>query len=343
MVKGYLEYIKEHFGAITIEYPPEHIFIRNPSEPKPLGLNSWVGGTGRIPMHWNNSPYLSGGFGGSGYGRFGQDPDEEGWADINTRADASFDKKMDALNLISTKLMEVSDKVPYTAIANEIMQDIDSGKLDLEDGDSGDSEKLNLIGIPVFSKTFETPTEGSPGTYFDPPDPGDSGEYETFIAEPKDSNFYKIFGVNSMKDIPSIDDTIDRYFANHKLIYPVFVSLGKGGIKLLSLLDRMAQGISNQLDSSYQEFDENYFDGGRTSFEDEELYDALDVEHYGLFKFLSKLGSHNPRDIRLSVNHRDGVKEIMTNNSPSDMAMKKNNIKSVIGDVINVPDLLKNT
>ena len=64
MVKSYLEYIAEHFGAITIERPPEDMFVKNPNLPQPLSINTWVGGTGRIPMHWNNSPYLSGGFGG---------------------------------------------------------------------------------------------------------------------------------------------------------------------------------------------------------------------------------------------------------------------------------------
>ena len=77
MVKSYSEYIKEHFGAITIEYPPEDMFTRNPSVPTPLALNTHVGGSTRLPMHWNNSPFLSGGFGGSGYGRFGSDPDGE--------------------------------------------------------------------------------------------------------------------------------------------------------------------------------------------------------------------------------------------------------------------------
>ena len=97
MVKSYSEYIKEHFGAITIEYPPEHMVVRNPNLPQPLAINTWVGGTGRIPMHWNNSPYLSGGFGGSGYGRFGQDPAGENKIDLNQEADDAYDAIFKAL------------------------------------------------------------------------------------------------------------------------------------------------------------------------------------------------------------------------------------------------------
>ena len=124
MVKGYLEYIAEHFGAITIEYPPEDMFVKNPNLPQPLSINTWVGGTGRIQMQWNNSPYLSGGFGGSGYGRFGQDPD----------GNDSSDPILDYLSAFAKieELISKVDNTEYVKIGLELKKELDSAieKLD---------------------------------------------------------------------------------------------------------------------------------------------------------------------------------------------------------------------
>ena len=155
MVKSYKEYIKEHFGAITIEYPPEHMFVRNPSVPTPLSINTHVGGIGRMPMHWNNSPYLSGGFGGAGGGRFGQDPTGE--EDINNDkrneiSDLQSDRALDYMVEKFTSIEKSLGETEYENICMSMLNDIDSGNLNLEEDDIDGTINDKILDPQILEK-----------------------------------------------------------------------------------------------------------------------------------------------------------------------------------------------
>ena len=351
MVKSYSEYIKEHFGAITIEYPPEHMVVRNPNLPQPLAINTWVGGTGRIPMHWNNSPYLSGGFGGSGYGRFGQDPAGENKIDLNQEADDAYDARFKALIELSGVANEFYQKeeIIYKDIVDTMMTSIENSDLDLNDADTGESEFLNLTGITVSSEELEAPTSGTSGTYWDPPDPGEAGEYETCVSGPE--MVIPRLGFDNVSKIPTLDDVgnvlIDN--ANIANLAAVFHKHGDLGKSALVKIIEMANTIYSKLGRVYESYDEEYQYGETARMlDDEELIDAVDVEHYGIFKYVLLLtrvimdNKGKQKEIRAEVRQTQSALDFMEiSKLRNNVAKKTYDLKNVIDRVIDIPFKLK--
>lgn len=337
MVKSYSEYIKEHFGAITIEYPPEDMFVKNPNLPQPLSINTWVGGVGRIPMHWNNSPYLSGGFGGSGYGRFGQDPDE----DINDSLDSEMDRKVQIIASISDDLYSFMDKTNYQEIAERMVKAVENGELNLEDSDEGVlNDKLNGVGIDVSVEVIDSPTPGDDGDYWTPPGGGDSGVYETHITGP--SELTNILEVSDLGKIPAIDDIVGMFMDDKNIIEKAFSEQGPIGTKCYNYLLEEATNASKKLESKYEIFDEEYFEneGSSSLPTDEMLYDLTETENYGVFKYLIDLSMSMPSKEHVALKRKisqggQAVKSI------HGVRSKAADIKKVIGYVIEIPEQLK--
>ena len=302
MVKSYSEYIKEHFGAITIEYPPEHMVVKNPNLPQPLSINTWVGGTGRIPKHWNNSPYLSGGFGGSGYGRFGQDPDGS--------ASNELDNYLNTLSEIDLILSDFQNS-EYTKIALELKKDIEDGKILLDDM-GPEAEKLDSIGISTEVEISKYPTSGGPSfRYDDPPDYGESGEYETFItgsSSRSDQELANLLGVKSIKDIPSLDDISGTFLNDSLYILQTFSDLGirEAGNWLID----SANELEINLQRLYELNDENYFENEGSITTDYELYDISEETPYDSLKYLIKFSKIDNKSSRLDFNSK--VREKVT-------------------------------
>ena len=74
-IKNFNLYINENFGAITIERNPPEKFMHEPDVKRPTALAFYTGAAGKIPAHWDNSPFLSGGaFGPSSTNQFGSNP-----------------------------------------------------------------------------------------------------------------------------------------------------------------------------------------------------------------------------------------------------------------------------
>ena len=300
MVKSFSEYIKEHFGAITVEYPPEHMFVKNPNLPQPLSINTWVGGTGRIPKHWNNSPYLSGGFGGSGYGRFGQDPNP----------DESISNELDNyLNILSKidDILSGFQNDEYVKIALELKKDIEDGKILLDDM-GPEASRLDDLGIGTEIEIHKNPTSGTSGSYYKSPDSGESGKYETFIAgsasrsNQDDRELANILGVESIESIPSLDDISYDFLRNSIYILEIFSKIGirQAGVWLLQSAVQLGKG----LEMKYEEIDERYFDDYGSSDTEYELYDISDETYYDSLKYLIKFVNVSNKSARAEMNQK---------------------------------------
>lgn len=301
MVKGYLEYIKEHFGAITIEYPPETMFTRNPSEPKPLGINSTVSGTGRIPMHWNDSPYMSGGFSGSGYGRFGEDPVQ---SNVYATVD-SYIEKLKVLDKVYNEYMDLS-KSTFMKPILEMKDDIESGVFDPNEDDEALSGEFNSIGMNVYVEIIDMPTSGDSGSYYDPPEPGEPGNYEINISGPlddKDSGkFLNLMNIKSMNELDDLQSIIDRVSLLEKPIGIIMSEMGMD-IEFVSLL-KTADIINYSLDKFYLELDDALISD---SHYDTELpiMEIVDEDfNIGFIKYLTKIGSIKPDQVRKIMDTR---------------------------------------
>ncbi len=327
MVKGYLEYIKEHFGAITIEYPPETMFTRNPSEPKPLGINSWVGGTGRIPMHWNNSPYLSGGFTGSGNGRFGEDPIP---SNSYTIID-SYVEKLKVLNKAYDEYINLSRGAFMKPIL-EMKKDIESGFFDPNEDDEGLSGEFNLIGIDVYTEVIDMPTSGDSGNYYDPPEPGDSGTYEIHITGPSDdkdsAKFLNLMNIKSTNELSDLQSIIDRVSLLEK---PIGILMSELGMDLeFKLLIETVDKISDKIDEFYLELDNVLLDYESYDME-QSLYDMVEF-NMGFIKYIAMMGSMES----------DKAKSIMLAKSKFKNSIYKLTDSSVDPKVRNVESGIKN-
>lgn len=352
MVKSYEEYIKEHFGAITIEYPPEHMFVRNPSMPQPLAINTHVGGVGRIPMHWNNSPYLSGGFGGSGYGRFGQDPtgeEDPNNKKINKVSDYHSDL---ALNYLIERFSAIEDNLSNTKYENicmSMLRDIESGKIDLVDDDTDGTinDDILEIGVDIYYERGAEPTEGTSGDYYNPPEGGESGEYESYIAGPIDSSnkqlFNNIFEIDSVKELPSLDDIVINFDKNLPSISLAIVKTGLTRYGIFEILNKNIKYIENRLDSKYESLDESYFEGTSYYDDHEDIFEQFDELNLGILLYLTKLckNSYNKQGTGLS----DKFKEINNKYRSSFSSMirkeKIEDVNRVLSMVINIPEKLR--
>ncbi len=346
MVKGYEQYIKEHFGAITIEYPPEYASVRNPNVPHPLAINTGVGATGRIPMHWNNSPFLAGGFGGSGYGRFGMDPAEENKIELNQEIDNKYDTRFKALIEFSkiTDVFYKKEALVYEDIVDNMMNSIENSELDLNDVDTGESELLIQAGIEVSSEEISSPTAGSPGTYWDPPDPGESGEYETQITGTAAA--ISKLGFDNVSSVPYLDDVgymSDR--TNASILAESFYRYGDIGKSAYALIMDMVNTIDSQLSRLYEGYDEDF---DRNLLDGEELIDAVDVEHYGIFKYVMLLthaiidnkSEHKKSKVEL-VKTRPALDFIEISRRENNVSNKTRDLKRVLDMVVNIPPVLK--
>jgi len=351
MVKSYKEYIKEHFGAITIEYPPEHMFVRNPSVPTPLSINTHVGGIGRMPMHWNNSPYLSGGFGGAGGGRSGQDPTGE--EDINNDkrneiSDLQSDRALDYMVEKFTSIEKSLGETEYENICMSMLNDIDSGNLNLEEDDIDGTinDKILEIGVEIFYDTINTPTEGDPGDYYNPPDGGDSGEYTSEIVGPINSEnsktFNTIFRINSTNDLPSLDEIVVNYTKNKISISAAILKTGLSKHGILDILDAQVNYIGRRLESKYENLDEGYFEGNGYYEDHEDIYEQFDELNLGILLYLTMLCKNS-----LNNNTADTSKKIREiNNKYKDVSYFKRkdkieDVNRILSMVINIPEKLK--
>ena len=306
MVKSFSEYIKEHFGAITVEYPPEHMVVKNPNLPQPLSINTWVGGTGRIPKQWNNSPYLSGGFGGSGYGRFGQDPVES--------TSNELDNYLNTLSEIDSILSNFQND-EYVKIALDLKKDIEDGKVIPNwDNEGPEESRLHDLGIETEIEILEYPTPGTSSTYDDPGDPGDSGEYETSItgtssgSEQDNQELARILGVNSIEDIPTLDEIAAGVLNDALYIRKTCYDLGME--ETANWLIDSANSIESNLQRLYEEKDNEYFENEGSMQSEYELYDLADEAAYDSLKYLIRFSMIDNKSNRLDANQeiREKVK-----------------------------------
>ena len=309
MVKSYLEYIKEHFGAITIERPPEDMFVKNPNLPQPLSINTWVGGTGRIPMHWNNSPYLSGGFGGSGYGRFGSDPD----------GNDSSDLILDYLNAM-VKIEELLSKVDtneYVKIALELKKDLESGNILLDDMGPLD-EELDRIEIPVEIETIDYPTSGTNPTHDDPGDPGDAGEYQTLVILNDQLARLLEVDLGEKSKVIDLEEIANIYLLNSGFIT---MALTQAGIpEASSWLEDCAENLEKNIQDIYEKMDDHYINDEDSPNVDT-LRDISEDVLYSSLKYLIKFSNINLRKDNLDT--ISNVRKIA-------LEIKNNNLKPVI-------------
>lgn len=341
MVKSYLEYIKEHFGAITIERSPEDMFVRNPNLPQPLSINTRVGGTGRIPMHWNNSPYLSGGFGGSGYGRFGQDPEETG-VQLNDSFSANINKKIEILISISDSILSFIDGSGYSKVVKEMVNSVQSKALSLTDPGGGElNAQLNNIEILVTSEMINQPVSGSGGSYLEPPDLGESGVYQTFISGT--SEVTGILDVKTVDDIPTIDDMVDIFLKNENMLYTVFNQYGKIGKACFLGIKEQVYHIQKRLEQTVDTYDQNYIeDGSADLMRDEDVYYAIDVSNPGIFIYLIKLVMcESGGNYKGHKEMPELIKSIRSTGYENMFSVDIVSIDNVLNKVIQMPDELK--
>jgi hypothetical protein len=210
MLLSFSEYVNEHFGAITIDYPQSHNHpsIQDTYRFRPHTIGGNYGGNYRIPRHWNDSPILSGGFGGAGMGHFGAGP-------VKSKYE-SADEIKKAYDYLKSQLGKT-----YTSLRKGKKKGINMDKT-FEDEVSKMSRtnqtepgsmthyEDSLEGEPL-TYTIDTqvnPTPGTSGSYFDPPEPGDTGEYTIYIDQ-TDENIETLIklGVpkDSLKNIFSIE------------------------------------------------------------------------------------------------------------------------------------------
>ncbi len=355
MLKSYEEYIKEHFGAITIEYPPEHMFVRNPSVPTPLSINTHVGGIGRMPMHWNNSPYLSGGFGGAGGGRFGQDPTGEEEDSDNKEKNKISDYHSDlVLNYLIERFSVIEDNLSNTKYENicmSMLRDIESGKIDLveDDTDGTINDDILSIGVEIFYERTVEPTEGSSGDYFNPPEGGDSGEYESSITGPIDSSnkqlFNSIFEINSVNELPSLDDIVINFNKNLPSISLAVVKTGLSRYGILEILNKSIRYIERRLDSKYESLDESYFEGNGYYDDHEDIWEQFDELNLGILLYLTKLckNSYNKQETELYNKIKEINNKYKSSNSRYSKERKEKieDVNRVLSMVINIPEKLR--
>ena len=301
MVKSFSEYIKEHFGAITVEYPPEHMVVKNPNLPQPLSINTWVGGTGRIPKHWNNSPYLSGGFGGSGYGRFGQDPNP------------GKPLLSNELNMYLETLSKIEDVLStfqndeYVKIALDLKKDIEDGNIILDDM-GPKALKMDELGMQIEIEIIEYPTPGHSGSHDEPPDYGDPGSYEAAIigsssgSEQDDQELARLLGVKSIKDIPSLDEIANGFLNDSFYIQTICDSLGI--LDAAKWLTETAQYLENDLQALYEQNDESYFENEGSITTEYELYDVVSETPYDSLEYLIRFSAVDNQSKRFDMNSK---------------------------------------
>lgn len=276
MILSFEEYIIEHFGAITIEYPPDHA---NPNlvGPKPLSVGSnAVQPYGRIPLHWNHSPYISGAFSGSGSSHFGSDPDNE-----VTSNDSNIDSIMDntlRFHMFKVDLLEPTGlysklEVLYDSIIKEISEIKPNVLSDINEG--------------YLSIDIETITEPAPGMvshdWEQPDDPWEAGEYDVTIND-EDGSLIKFLGLD-IKTLNGIYYKIDL----SEILYE-FIKYEKG-VGKTSTASKLAEDMISVIDDNITEYDESYNDGGFGMISDDiEILESLGDYNLALLKLIFTIG-----------------------------------------------------
>lgn len=249
MLKSYEEYIKEHFGAISIEYPPDHM-NNNMVGRKPLSIGSnAVQPSGRIPLHWNSSPYLSGGYSGSGQGRFGSDPDE-GVSSNKSEADVLMDDTLKAHTVSRDLNGEYSDVLSY----------IDNLYRNTEFKGTFDSLEDDMLFIDIDVDEYPTPGMRS-NDWEQPDDDGEPGRYTLYFSNMCEGMFTSL-GLS--QEVMSKLYKVDAYeMLRNFVIYETKVLGSRGGA-----YSKMALDIMHKLEAIESTYEES-FDMNDGSYDDE--------------------------------------------------------------------------
>jgi len=304
MVLNFEQYIKEHFGAITIEYPPNHMSSNNVG-PKPLSVASnAIHPSGRIPLHWNNSPFLSGGFSGSGSGRFGADPDEEN-SEINVDdINSAFDNNLNIHLKISELKKNKDKKSGVYVLLQRALRELDNGQYIRELNDSLEGLPLD-IDVDVLQK----PTPGTSGSYYDPPEPGDAGEYAITISE--DNDILQQLDTNRNIIHVDLEDIISNFVGYVSGLDIANYDKFKDALELSSSLIDAMQNIYDQLDDDY--------DNDNTSeYSNRDLLEEIadQEEDFYMLKYILSIGyaitkynkdSGYNKEMRELINSQSGI------------------------------------
>ena len=258
MILSFEKYIKEHFGAISIEYPPDHM-NNNMVGRKPLSIGSnAVQPSGRIPLHWNSSPYLSGGYSGSGQGRFGSDPDE-GVSSNKSEADVLMDDTLKAHTVSRDLNGEYSNVLSY----------IDNLYHNTEFKSTFDSLEDDMLFIDIEVDTYPTP--GMRSTDWEQPDDdGEPGTYKLYFSKMCEDMFTSLGLSQAVK---SKLYTVDAYeMLRNFVIYETKVLGSRGGT-----YSKMALNIMHKLEAIESTYEESFdrhdgtYDGNAEEIELEAL------------------------------------------------------------------------
>ena len=288
---SFKEFVNETFGAISMEFPPGHDrpLIQTPDIIKPLSISGPYGGNARIPRQWNNAPYLSGGFSGSGYGHFGAGP-----SDMDTPSelkDGSYKKYLkkdyksldDAKETLTNLDKEISKRRRKSELLKSLKDIDERWKKEAADPKTLEKYESELEGHPLeYSLEMAiAPTPGHPGSYMDPPEPGDPGEYKIRL-DGSDSNktILKALGFSNddMRKIFSLDLNLVFNHAESWSNVSDIKQLSSAGLGF-------AEETEEELDREYFDDELGHYSGDL--FEDLEMDNAL---AYLAFKYIIIIG-----------------------------------------------------
>ena len=301
MILPFSKYINENFGAITINYPPSHSHpsIQDDSMFRPNLIGGAYGGNYRIPRHWNDAPFISGSYGGSGFGHFGSAPsfDYESNEDIK-KAYYHYHSMLDNIRNMIIKNNSNSNK----AIADYNNEIEKMSKANQTKPGSATWYEDSLEGEPL---TFETdtisePTPGTSGTYYDPPEDGDSGEYLIQLEYDKDNiETLNKLGIkkSSIEDVTKLDLTdLLEYVAN------AYSDSEIGNIAKTLLNEILYKHLEN--------LEEDFFQGSITT--DGEITESLtSYKDYLALKYIFQIGlTQYTSNVELIKEKQKIIKEI---------------------------------
>ena len=292
------EFVNENFGAITMNFPPGHDkpLIQTPDIAKPLSISGNYGGNSRIPKQWINSPSLSGGFYGSGYGHFGESPNDK-----DTSSDAS---SSDYRRHLKDEYKSTEDvKKTLMGLAGE-MRDRNNKKRelmnlqDIEEAfvkESNDEELLNRLEeemdgleLDYDVEIITRPTDGNSGTYDDPPEGGVGGEYEASLI----NDLYNTQSLETLgfpKNVSSPASPINR-ITNLKLFH-LFLMTGNAFNN--KILKEASSKLAGALEEKFHSIDEDIWDDSNVDFYTGELFEEADFGRgidYLAFKYIILAG-----------------------------------------------------
>jgi len=197
----------------------------------------------------------------------------------------------------------------------EFKKDIEDGKVIPNWDDEGPEEsRLHDLGIETEIEILDYPTPGTSSTYYDPGDPGDSGEYETSIvgtssgSEKDNQELARMLGVRSIEDIPTLDEIAAGVLNDALYIRKTCYDLGME--EAANWLIESAISIESNLQRLYEEKDSEYFENEGSIQSEYELYDLADETAYDSIKYLIRFSMVDNKSNRLDANQsiREKVK-----------------------------------